>query len=113
MWSPDGIGPQSSCSLALNTQLLLTYGRDRDGDGDGWTNCKFEIGTSCMSCRMHSCPTDDLVCPCRSVGCIFAELIGRKPLFPGKDYVHQLNLITKVILNLCMHGLYVCVHAFV
>ncbi len=32
----------------------------------------------------------------RSVGCIFAELIGRKPLFPGKDYVHQLNLITKV-----------------
>lgn len=31
-----------------------------------------------------------------SVGCIFAELLGRKPLFPGKDYVHQLNLITKV-----------------
>ena len=33
---------------------------------------------------------------CRSVGCIFAELLGRKPLFPGKDYVHQLNLITRV-----------------
>lgn len=32
-----------------------------------------------------------------SVGCIMAELLGRKPLFPGKDYVHQLNLITKVI----------------
>ncbi|KAG2425741.1 hypothetical protein HYH02_014957 [Chlamydomonas schloesseri] len=32
-----------------------------------------------------------------SVGCIFAELLGRKPLFPGKDYVHQLSLITKVI----------------
>lgn len=32
-----------------------------------------------------------------SVGCVFAELLGRKPLFPGKDYVHQLNLITKVI----------------
>ena len=32
-----------------------------------------------------------------SVGCIFAELLGRKPLFPGKDYVHQLNLITRVI----------------
>lgn len=32
----------------------------------------------------------------RSVGCILAELLGRKPLFPGKDYVHQLNLITKV-----------------
>jgi len=32
-----------------------------------------------------------------SVGCIFAELLGRKPLSPGRDYVHQLNLITKVI----------------
>jgi hypothetical protein len=31
------------------------------------------------------------------VGCIFAELLGRKPLFPGKDYVHQLNLITRMI----------------
>mmetsp|Transcript_2070 Transcript_2070/g.8012 ORF Transcript_2070/g.8012 Transcript_2070/m.8012 type:complete len:395 (+) Transcript_2070:223-1407(+) len=32
-----------------------------------------------------------------SVGCIFAELLGRKPLFPGKDYVHQLNLIARTI----------------
>ena len=31
-----------------------------------------------------------------SVVCIFAELLGRKPLFPGKDYVHQLNLIARV-----------------
>eukprot|EP00824_Muranothrix_gubernata_P011522 TRINITY_DN24975_c0_g1_i1.p1 TRINITY_DN24975_c0_g1~~TRINITY_DN24975_c0_g1_i1.p1 ORF type:complete len:389 (+),score=81.33 TRINITY_DN24975_c0_g1_i1:90-1256(+) len=32
-----------------------------------------------------------------SVGCIFAELLGRKPLFPGRDYIHQLNLITNII----------------
>ena len=32
-----------------------------------------------------------------SVGAIFAELLGRKPLFPGKDYVHQLNLIFEVV----------------
>jgi serine/threonine protein kinase len=31
-----------------------------------------------------------------SVGCIFAELLGRKPLFPGKDYIHQLKLIIQV-----------------
>eukprot|EP00878_Enallax_costatus_P025960 GHUV01027824.1.p1 GENE.GHUV01027824.1~~GHUV01027824.1.p1 ORF type:complete len:322 (+),score=71.18 GHUV01027824.1:492-1457(+) len=31
-----------------------------------------------------------------SVACIMAELLGRKPLFPGKDYVQQLDLITKV-----------------
>lgn len=32
-----------------------------------------------------------------AVGCIMAELLGRKPLFPGKDYIHQLNLVFKVI----------------
>eukprot|EP00128_Syssomonas_multiformis_P009815 Colp12_sorted_trinity150504_noHs@3136 len=32
-----------------------------------------------------------------SVGCIFAELLARKPIFPGRDYVHQLNLITDVL----------------
>lgn len=40
--------------------------------------------------------------PHRSVGCVFAELLGRKPLFPGKDYVHQLNLITRVGAGGCM-----------
>jgi serine/threonine protein kinase len=28
-----------------------------------------------------------------SVGCIFAELLGRKPFFPGRDYMHQLHLV--------------------
>lgn len=32
-----------------------------------------------------------------SVGCIMAELLGRKPLFPGKDFINQLQLIIKVI----------------
>ncbi|XP_023000265.1 mitogen-activated protein kinase homolog MMK2-like [Cucurbita maxima] len=32
-----------------------------------------------------------------SVGCILGEIMHRKPLFPGKDYVHQLKLITELI----------------
>ena len=32
-----------------------------------------------------------------SIGCIFAELLGRKPLFPGKQFVHQLELIFGVL----------------
>ncbi|XWS71768.1 hypothetical protein CRYUN_Cryun03dG0167000 [Craigia yunnanensis] len=31
-----------------------------------------------------------------SIGCILMEIIGREPLFPGKDYVQQLGLITQV-----------------
>uniref|UniRef100_A0A3Q3VTH0 Mitogen-activated protein kinase n=1 Tax=Mola mola TaxID=94237 RepID=A0A3Q3VTH0_MOLML len=32
-----------------------------------------------------------------SVGCIFAEMLGRKQLFRGKHYVHQLQLILSVL----------------
>ena len=32
-----------------------------------------------------------------SVGCILAEMLGNRALFPGKHYLHQLNLILNVV----------------
>ena len=32
-----------------------------------------------------------------SIGCIFAEVLLGKPLFPGKSVVHQLELITDLL----------------
>jgi len=32
-----------------------------------------------------------------STGCILVELLNRKPLLPGRDYLHQLSLITDVL----------------
>ncbi|XP_035832492.1 mitogen-activated protein kinase 9 isoform X2 [Helianthus annuus] len=32
-----------------------------------------------------------------SIGCIFAEMLLRKPLFPGKNVVHQLDLMTDLL----------------
>lgn len=32
-----------------------------------------------------------------AVGCIMAELYLRKPLFPGKDYLHQLRMIVEML----------------
>ncbi|XP_038720189.1 mitogen-activated protein kinase 16-like isoform X3 [Tripterygium wilfordii] len=32
-----------------------------------------------------------------SIGCIFAELLTGKPLFPGKNVVHQLDLMTELL----------------
>jgi len=32
-----------------------------------------------------------------SVGCIFAEMLLRKPLFQGKDYIHQITKITDIM----------------
>ncbi|KAE9460166.1 hypothetical protein C3L33_07939, partial [Rhododendron williamsianum] len=38
-----------------------------------------------------------------SVGCILGEIMTRQPLFPGKDYVHQLRLITEGT-AFCLYG---------
>lgn len=32
-----------------------------------------------------------------SVGCIFMELMNKKPLFPGKDTVHQMRILTELL----------------
>lgn len=32
-----------------------------------------------------------------SIGCIFAELLTGRPLFPGKNVVHQLDIITDLL----------------
>ena len=44
-----------------------------------------------------SCETYDAAIDVWSVGCILAELLGRKPLLPGKDYIDQIKLITDVL----------------
>ena len=41
-----------------------------------------------LACHEYSYPIDVW-----SVGCIFAELILRKPLFPGDDYIDQVRQI--------------------
>ncbi|KAG6406030.1 hypothetical protein SASPL_133626 [Salvia splendens] len=35
-----------------------------------------------------------------SVGCIFMELLDRKPLFPGRDHVHQLRLLIESLFEI-------------
>jgi hypothetical protein len=51
----------------------------------------------------HLTPFHFLPTPCfllsfrRSIGCIFAEILLGKPLFPGRNVVHQLELITDLL----------------
>lgn len=45
-----------------------------------------------LSCEQYTAAIDVW-----SVGCILAELLQRKPLFAGKDYIDQLKLIIKLL----------------
>ncbi|KAG6757671.1 hypothetical protein POTOM_037992 [Populus tomentosa] len=58
--------------------------------------CKYEL--FCLTfflkiCVLQYTPAIDIW----SIGCIFAELLTGKPLFPGKNVVHQLELITDLL----------------
>lgn len=44
-----------------------------------------------------SCSNYDHSIDVWSAGCIFAEVLGRRPLFPGTDWLHTLTLIFKVL----------------
>jgi len=43
-----------------------------------------------LACHEYTKPIDVW-----SVGCIFAELLARKPYFPGEDYIDQLTIISE------------------
>ena len=44
-----------------------------------------------------SCDTYDGAIDVWSVGCILGELLARKPILPGKDYIDQLKLILRTL----------------
>jgi len=47
-----------------------------------------------LSCREYDNSIDIW-----SAGCIFAEILGRRPIFPGTDWLHTLTLIFKILGN--------------
>ncbi len=94
---PSNILLNSNCDLKLCDYGLA---RQRDEQND-------EVGkyilTEYVATRWYRAP--EIICGWRhynacvdvwSAGCIMAELLQRRPLFPGKDYLKQLHLIMDV-----------------
>ena len=50
-----------------------------------------------LACHEYGKPVDVW-----STGCILAELLQRKPYFPGEDYIDQVCCLTCVCLNSCV-----------
>lgn len=70
----------------------------------GKTGSDDESMTQYVVTRWYRAP--EVLCACKdydekidvwSVGCILAELHGREPLFPGENYIQQLELIFRVL----------------
>lgn len=60
-----------------------------------WPGLCAQQSAGCLRSRAHRGP--HRLITRRSIGCIFAEILLGKPLFPGRNVVHQLELITDLL----------------
>ncbi|GMH95034.1 hypothetical protein TrVE_jg5357 [Triparma verrucosa] len=99
---PGNLLVTRNCELRITDFGLARLKPTREGEGGEEIE---EAMTEHVVTRWYR-PPELMLCPdglytaavdMWSVGCIFAELLGRKPLFPGKNFVHQLTLIFDVI----------------
>ncbi|KAL6502360.1 Mitogen-activated protein kinase 4 [Orobanche hederae] len=87
-------------NLFLNANCDLKIG----DFGLARTTCETDFMTEYVVTRWYRAP--ELLLNCSdytaaidvwSAGCILAEIMTREPIFPGRDYVHQLRLITELL----------------
>ena len=90
---PSNLLPNSNCDLKV-----CDFGLARGLDVDNMELTEYVVTRWYRAPEiMLSCQEYTKAIDVWSVGCIFAELLGRKPLFPGDDYIHQLQIISDVL----------------
>eukprot|EP01023_Acetabularia_acetabulum_P040059 TRINITY_DN3875_c0_g4_i1.p1 TRINITY_DN3875_c0_g4~~TRINITY_DN3875_c0_g4_i1.p1 ORF type:complete len:408 (+),score=43.99 TRINITY_DN3875_c0_g4_i1:147-1370(+) len=89
---PSNILVNSNCDIRI-----CDFGLARTSDPEGDASMTEYVVTRwyrppelLLNCSHYSASVDMW-----SLGCILAELLARKPLFPGRDYLDQLGLIIK------------------
>jgi len=93
---PANLLVNSNCDLKICDFGLARGVGEKKSDGQGGTMLLTEYVVTrwyrapeiMLACNEYSKPIDMW-----SVGCIFAELLQRKPYFPGEDYIDQLTII--------------------
>lgn len=91
---PSNLLVNSNCDLKICDFGLARGIHQAQGDGNSGTMLLTEYVVTrwyrapeiMLACHEYSKPVDIW-----SVGCIFAELIQRKPYFPGDDYIDQVS----------------------
>uniref|UniRef100_A0A1D1Z1I2 Mitogen-activated protein kinase n=1 Tax=Anthurium amnicola TaxID=1678845 RepID=A0A1D1Z1I2_9ARAE len=90
---PGNLLVNANCDLKI-----CDFGLARTSNGKG------QLMTEYVVTRWYRAPELLLCCDYYgtsidvwSVGCIFAELLGRKPIFPGNDCLNQLKLIVNIL----------------
>lgn len=86
---PSNIAVNQDCELRI---LDFGLARQKDEEMTGYVATRWYRAPEIMLRWMHYSENVDVW----SVGCIMAELITRKPLFPGNDHIDQVMKILRV-----------------
>ncbi|XP_014207353.1 mitogen-activated protein kinase 14B-like isoform X1 [Copidosoma floridanum] len=87
---PSNIAVNEDCELRI---LDFGLARPTENEMTGYVATRWYRAPEIMLNWMHYNQTVDIW----SVGCIMAELLTGRTLFPGTDHIHQLNLIMEVL----------------
>lgn len=87
---PSNIAVNEDCELKI---LDFGLARHTEVEMTGYVATRWYRAPEIMLNWMHYNQTVDIW----SVGCIMAELLTSKTLFPGTDHIHQLNLIMQLL----------------
>ncbi|XP_063548275.1 mitogen-activated protein kinase p38b-like isoform X2 [Cydia strobilella] len=87
---PSNIAVNEDCELKI---LDFGLARPTEIEMTGYVATRWYRAPEIMLNWMHYNQTVDIW----SVGCIMAELLTGRTLFPGSDHIHQLNLIMEVL----------------
>jgi serine/threonine protein kinase len=89
---PSNIVVNSNCDLKICDFGLAREIDDENDMTDYVATRWYRAPELLMQWREYSAAVDVW-----SIGCIFAELLQRRPIFPGKNYLDQLNLIIAIV----------------
>lgn len=100
---PANILANKNCDLKI-CDLGLGRGDVKDDNDDTTASTKNKDLTEYVITRWYRAP-EVILCPSDyskavdiwSIGCIFAELLGRQPLFPGDHYLDQIQKIISIL----------------
>uniref|UniRef100_A0A1A9X199 mitogen-activated protein kinase n=1 Tax=Glossina brevipalpis TaxID=37001 RepID=A0A1A9X199_9MUSC len=87
---PSNIAVNEDCELRI---LDFGLARPTENEMTGYVATRWYRAPEIMLNWMHYNQTVDIW----SVGCIMAELLTGRTLFPGTDHIHQLNLIMEIL----------------
>ncbi len=95
---PQNILVNANCELVV-CDFGLARPKGDDAEGDASTELTQYVVT-----RWYRAPelltgadSYDEAIDMWSIGCILAEILGRRPLFPGRNYLHQLQVIIDIL----------------